>query len=116
MIDHRHPHVILNKGAAHTTHQAHGDVDEFFDPEAGGQRRHQQQPGVGHEMLVVEGHLDAVDSARYSLALEVPPGLVLLTTSDIVIVPAQGGFSADPQLLTALSGRWIEGKTSPSHL
>ncbi len=41
------------------------------------------------------------------------PGLVLLTTSDTVIFPGQGGFSADPQPLEALSDRWIEAKSSP---
>ncbi len=71
---HKGQDLAPRQGAAHTTHQAHGGIDEFFDAKAGGQRRHQQQPGVGHEVLVVEGHLDALDSARHSLHWKCLPG------------------------------------------
>ena len=30
-------------------------------------RRHEQEPGVGDEVVLVEGHLDPVDPARYWL-------------------------------------------------
>ena len=48
-------------------HDPRGDsgVDQAFEAEADHQCGHEQQPGVGHQIGLVEGHLDAVDSARY---------------------------------------------------
>jgi hypothetical protein len=71
---HQGQHLAPRQSAADSAHQANGDVDEVLDAEAGGQRGHQQQPGVGHQVLVVEGHRDAVDSARYSLHWKCLPG------------------------------------------
>ena len=39
-----------------------------------------------------------------------PPGLATTATSNTVIVPAQGGFSADTPPLRRLPHRWIEVK------
>jgi hypothetical protein len=64
---HQGQHLAPGQGAADPAHQANGGVDQLLDPKPGGQGGHQQQPGVGHQVLVVEGHLDAVDSARYWL-------------------------------------------------
>ena len=51
-------------------------VDQRFQPEPIRQRRHQQQPGVGDQIRVVEGGLDAVDARAILASLKVPPGLV----------------------------------------
>jgi hypothetical protein len=39
----------------------------------------------------------------------VPPAGVAISTSNIDIVPGQGGFSADTRTLNQLPGRWIQG-------
>ena len=41
-------------------------VDQRLQPEPLRQRRDQQQAGVGDQIRVVEGRLDAVDRVRYS--------------------------------------------------
>ena len=62
---HERQHLASRQGPADTAREVDGGVDQAFQPEPHGQRGHQQQPGVGHQIGLVEGHLDAVDSARY---------------------------------------------------
>jgi hypothetical protein len=40
-------------------------IDQAFETEPHHQSGHQDQPGIGHQIRLVEGHLDPVDSARY---------------------------------------------------
>ena len=51
--------------APDSAHEAHLGVDQRFEPEADYQRRRHDQPGIGDQRLIVEGHLDPIDPARY---------------------------------------------------
>ena len=62
---HERQHLASRQGPTDTTREVHGGVDQAFQPEPHGHCGHQHQPGVGHQVGLVEGHLDAVDSARY---------------------------------------------------
>ena len=42
--------------------------------QTGHQRRHQDQPGVGHQSRLVENHLHTVNPAAILASLKVPPG------------------------------------------
>jgi hypothetical protein len=53
------------KSATHAARKVDSGVDQAFETEADHQRGHEQQAGVGHQVGLVEGHLNAVDSARY---------------------------------------------------
>ena len=57
--------LASGKGSAHSSRQVDHLVDQAFETEPDHQCRHQQEPGVGHQIRLIEGHLDAVDSARY---------------------------------------------------
>jgi hypothetical protein len=48
-----------------TTGQVDHLVDQVFEAKPDHQGGHQQQPGVSYQIRVIEGHLDAVDSAQY---------------------------------------------------
>ena len=85
-------------GPADAAHQVDRGVDQLFETKAHHQGRHQQQPGVGHQVVLVEGHLNAVDSARYLIHWK------------CVCVPGWVGFSADSQAFLRLSVWWIEDK------
>jgi site-specific DNA recombinase len=50
-----------------TVGKTNSDVDERLQAEACHQCRHQDQPGVGHQPRLVEGHLHTVESMRYWL-------------------------------------------------
>jgi len=52
-------------GPTDTARQVDGGVDQAFETEADNQCGHQNHAGIGHQVGLVEGHLDAVDSARY---------------------------------------------------
>jgi hypothetical protein len=45
--------------------ETNGGIDETLEIEPADQRRHQQQSRIGHQIRLIEGHLDAVDPARY---------------------------------------------------
>ena len=62
---HQGEHLASREGPTDTTRQVNSGVDQALETEADHQRGHEQQPGVGHQIRLVEGHLDAVDSARY---------------------------------------------------
>ena len=49
-------------------------VHQRLEIESNRQRAHQQQPGIGHQVLVVERHLDPVDHMRYSTHRKCLPG------------------------------------------
>jgi hypothetical protein len=67
-------HLAPRAGAARPSEEPDHGVDHSLQIQAQGERGHQDQPGVGHEGPLVEGHLDAVDSARYSLHWKCLPG------------------------------------------
>ena len=46
--------------------EAHGGVDQRLQAETEHQRAHEQEPGAGHQVRVVEAHHHAVDPMRYS--------------------------------------------------
>ena len=60
--------ITLRPGRAPPTRPArlHLGVHQALQLEADGHGGDQQQPGVGHQVRVVEAHLDAVDGVRYS--------------------------------------------------
>ena len=58
-------HLAPRQRAADTAAETNGGIDQAFEIEPGHQRRHQQQPGIGHQVRLVEGHANPVDPARY---------------------------------------------------
>jgi len=58
-------HLAPRTSATHAAREVDGGVDQAFETEADHQRGHEQQPGIGHQVGLVEGHLNVVDSARY---------------------------------------------------
>jgi hypothetical protein len=62
---HQRQHLASGKGATHPTRQVDHLVDQSFETKSDPQGGHQQQPGIGHQVRVIEGHRDPVDSARY---------------------------------------------------
>src|ERR1035437_4268584 len=58
-------HLASGKGTTDPARQVDDLVDKSFETETDPQGGHQQQPGIGYQVGVIEGHLDAVDSARY---------------------------------------------------
>jgi hypothetical protein len=62
---HQGQDLASRKCSTDTTRQVDHVVDQSFETKPDHQGGHQQKPGVGHQVRVIEGHLDAVDSARY---------------------------------------------------
>jgi hypothetical protein len=58
-------HLAPRPGAADAARQPHQPVHQGLEPEAHHQRRRQHKPRVRHQRRIVEGHLDAIDRARY---------------------------------------------------
>lgn len=56
---------LVDERAPDATREVDCRVDQALEMKTGDQRGHHQQPGVGHQVRVVEGHGDPVDSARY---------------------------------------------------
>jgi hypothetical protein len=61
---HQRQHLATGQCPTDSSPQAHNLVDEGFEPEADHQRGRDDQPAIGHESGVVEGHRDAVGHAR----------------------------------------------------
>ena len=57
-------HLSPRTSAADPATEAHQLVHQRLEPEAHHERRRHDQPGVGHERRIVEGHADALDRAR----------------------------------------------------
>ena len=62
---HQGEHLAAGQCTSDPPRQVHGGVDQALETEASDQCRHQQQPGIGHQVRLVEGHLDAVNPTRY---------------------------------------------------
>jgi hypothetical protein len=95
-------------GPADPSRQVDRGVDQAFEPEPDDQRGHQQQPGIGHQIGLVEGHLDAVDSARYWRHRKCLLVLVMNSDFDTAIFPGREALSADARLSTQVVHRCIE--------
>src|ERR1019366_10665735 len=93
--------------------KAEGRVAQVLETELGDQGSDEQQAGIGHEIRVIEGHRDPVDSARYWLHRKCLLGVGETVTSNITIFPSGEAFSADTRAVNQLSRRWIQVK-SPS--
>ena len=103
---------ILRPGRAPPTRpdQPHRRVHQRFEPEADHQRRRHDQPRVGDQRLVVEGHLDAVDRARYSTHWKCLPGCGPRRLRTPSSSQPREALSADTRPLSRLPHRWIEAK------
>ena len=62
---HQGEHLASGERATDPAPEVDQVIDQAFETKPDHQCGHQQQPGIGHQVRVVEGHLDAVDSARY---------------------------------------------------
>ena len=63
---HQRQHLAPRLGSADPTVQTNGVVDQRLQLEPTGERRRQDQPGVGDQVVVVEDDLDAIQRLRYS--------------------------------------------------
>lgn len=63
---HQRQHLAARRSATDTTVESHRRIDQRLEIEPLTQRRGQQQPGVGDEIAVVEGDVNAVQGLRYS--------------------------------------------------
>jgi hypothetical protein len=60
-------HLATGPKAPRPAAETDGGIDEHLETEALDERGHQHQPRIGHQIRLVEGHHNAVDSARYWL-------------------------------------------------
>lgn len=63
---HQRQHLATRSCPANATDQLDGGVDQSLQAETLRQGRHQQQPGVGDQVRIIEGGVDAIDRLRYS--------------------------------------------------
>ena len=61
--DHRH-RLIARVSRTGRPAQVDGLVDQVLDPKLLGERRGEQEPGVGDQASVVEGHVEPVEGVR----------------------------------------------------
>jgi hypothetical protein len=54
------------KSAADATSETNGGVDQPLEAQAQHQRAYEDEPGVGHQVGIVEAHRNAIDPVRYS--------------------------------------------------
>ena len=73
-MDDRHG-LVAHIRPARRVAQINPLVDQLPQSQMLGQARRGDQPGVGHQPLVVEGHLDAVQTVRDVRIRKVPPVL-----------------------------------------
>jgi len=64
-VDQGH-HLATWAGATDPAEQLHRRVDDGFQTESMSERRDEQQPGVRHQIRIIEGDIDPVNRARYS--------------------------------------------------
>jgi hypothetical protein len=62
---HQGEHLAAGKCTADAAGEPQRGVDEPLDAEPDDEGRDEQQPGVCHEVRLVECHLDPVETARY---------------------------------------------------
>jgi hypothetical protein len=62
---HQSQDLSTRPGSANPTDQAHLLVHQRLEAEAHHQRHRQDQPGIGHQGRLVEGHTNPVNPARY---------------------------------------------------
>ena len=71
---HQRQHLIPRVGKARRTAQIILAVHQLAQTQMMGQRDRKEQPGTGHQAVVVEGDLDAIGMVKLSLNVEVEPG------------------------------------------
>jgi hypothetical protein len=64
--DQRHHLAARVRGNRTITAQPHKLADKSLDPEPPGERRHERDPGVADEPLIVEGYLDGAHPSAAS--------------------------------------------------
>ena len=108
---HQRQHLATRTGPADPVDESNPLVHEGLETEPDHQRGRHDQPGVGHQRRVIEGHRHAVDRARYSTSPKVPPRAADPDDFDIAIVPAQEALFADTRPSTAhlLGGSRLRG-------
>ena len=62
---HQGENLAAGTGPADQAGHAHRGVDQPPDTQPGRQRGHHQQPGVGHQTLIIEAHRQPVGDMRY---------------------------------------------------
>jgi len=60
----QHHHLAPRPGRRATHTQPHAIVDETLDPKPDGERRHEHDPGVRDDPVIVEGDLNSIQSDR----------------------------------------------------
>src|SRR5665811_1510345 len=101
--------LMSHMGSAWRIPEVHMLVEQLQQTQVLGQRGRQHEPGVGHEMVVVEGHLtpvEAVAKSHRESAFLVWVWAVLATTS----FPFQKGVFADTRPPATSLIRWIRAK------
>jgi hypothetical protein len=56
--------LVADVGPPRGVPQVHVGVEKLSQPQVLGQRGRLDEPGVGHQALVVEGHIDGVEAVR----------------------------------------------------
>ena len=62
----RRQDLATGTGTAHASTETDGGVHQPLETQSQHQRAYEDEPGVGHQVGVVEAHLNAVDPVRYS--------------------------------------------------
>ena len=71
---HQREHLAARQRTTDPARQPHRLIDQLLQTQAHHHSRRHDQPGVRHQRLVVEGHLESVDRARYSTHWKCLPG------------------------------------------
>jgi hypothetical protein len=61
---HERQHLAPRQGTTDTAGQLHRVIDQPLQTQAQNQNADQRKPGVGHQVLVIEGRLGALDDMR----------------------------------------------------
>ena len=62
---HQGHHLVTSIGSARGPAQVNVAVDQFPQSQALGQGDRQEQPGIGHQAMIIKGNLDAVGALRW---------------------------------------------------
>jgi len=63
---HQREHLATRQRPADPAYEPDRRVDQRLQTEAGHQRPRHDQPGIGHQRLVIKGHVEVVNRVRYS--------------------------------------------------
>ncbi|MDQ2729874.1 MAG: recombinase family protein [Actinomycetota bacterium] len=105
-VDHRHrlvPHIGPARGGA----QIDMGVEQFAQAEVFGQGGGQDQPGVSHQVLIIEDHPSPVQAVQECAHREGALRLCVNVASLTNILAGGGTFSADGPIRSDPTLRWI---------